>query len=256
MFNTFKKQALPVLVSLAIAGCASHDVIFNKIYSTEATTTFTGDVCFDIGRGIFSNAITDDYWEALDVKNGIDCTKAIANRKQMDESHTAEYILASLGVSSRKTFLSEEVLTAIDKEIVTQQEIVNGIKLKEEEKHLEQQNQPEQNLRSEEQRKQEQIQRLRIIAKEMLGSYADSPRGAHIMHLSICLDASFRQGLEVFTNFNKQWEFETGSMHRDSVTYFEDKGRDFRKKQMSEASMDRDTIRAFHWYSFDCKTLM
>jgi hypothetical protein len=251
-----KMISILLLVIPLLTGCISKELMNIKIES-ENTPAFASDVCFDIGNGIYSTALTDDYWEELKVNDGLSCTEALADRGKFNDEERVNYMQRSLSISSKKSFLPNDVLQNINTEYQRYNKLLRTIIAKKNEQKAEkiaqaQQTKVEKQLKQ----KNKQKNRRKEIAREMLGDRAANDEGALLMHNSICLDASFKQGLNTYKKFQSNWEQVTREMDKDYVIYVEFKGRDFRKQQMTDANTDRDTIRAMNWYSMDCEALM
>lgn len=104
--------SLSILPLLFLTGCISSEVIEQKL-AAGFSPKGAGQVCFDIGNGIYSNGLTDNYWEALEVADGLSCVKELAERRSDNEEMKAFYIFEVLSLSADKSFLPDDVLETI-----------------------------------------------------------------------------------------------------------------------------------------------
>ncbi|MEP7706240.1 hypothetical protein [Paraglaciecola sp. 25GB23A] len=101
-----------LLASLLLSACVSKDTI-NQQISMGISPEHASHACFDIGNGINSNAITDDYMDALGVEDAFGCIKVLADRHALNYEDRAKYLADILIISSRKSFLPKETLETI-----------------------------------------------------------------------------------------------------------------------------------------------
>ncbi|EPU5970946.1 hypothetical protein ACVX70_003142 [Vibrio alginolyticus] len=241
-------KKLALFASLSLTGCISPEQAIERIVNSE-DSTFLSDVCFDIGNGFNSHALQDDYFDALKVNDPINCVYEGVKRKNLTEEDALYHTRDVLQHASQKDFLAKGDLQNVRFEL---EAVTKKIQERERIAAKEEQRRKEQSR----QEKLRKAERLSEIAKEMLGDYADNEEGAYIMHLSICLDASFAQNSKIYKRFYENWEQVTRLMDKDTALHFEFKGRDYRKQQMSDVEVDRDAVRLIHWYWFDCETFL
>ncbi|MGI2058026.1 hypothetical protein ACRN9T_12705 [Shewanella baltica] len=247
---------LSLIATSLLTGCISKKQINSQIQFNN-DPQFASNVCFDIGNGFNSNTLTDDYWEELNVNDGLSCTEALADRRELNDEERAAYMQKSLAISSKKSFLPNDVLQNINTEYQRYNKLLRTIIAKKNEQKAEKIAQAQQaKVEKQLKQKNKQNNRLKEIAREMLGDRAANDEGGLLMRNSICLDASFKQGLNTYKKFQSNWEQVTLEMDKDYAIYVEFKGRDFRKQQMTDANTDRDNIRVMNWYSLDCEALM
>ena len=115
---------LILLTTLFLIGCISTEAI-NKKLTSGISPESASHSCFDIGTPMHSNLLTDDYFEALEVTDGISCVKALADRGPYSDEERARYIYDVLTFSLNKSFLSDDVLEAIKSESKTYQDLMN-----------------------------------------------------------------------------------------------------------------------------------
>lgn len=151
-----------------LAGCASKEQIEYSI-STQNSPTFASTVCFDIGSGINSNGITDDYMTALKVKTPTECTYRLADRTTLNEKEKILWLINSFEETSKKDFLSDSELVSVKENLVSLRKNLADIETQEaiklatlEQKWLKQKEVFDAQLKKEKARKDEEIKKNAI----------------------------------------------------------------------------------------------